>query len=382
MMEHAISSNASGSYTGDPQSDEIIFDSLTVEGSKDSLSRYGDDAWYLWPMANKTTVGKLKVDFTTVPIGYRDTARRIVWSYVNQRTPLDALNRTSSVRDRLAAGTIVALFNYLRTFLKWLSDRGVAELCAVTCDDFRAYANFVTTGKHGRHNKHQLLFSVSRVWLISPYLPQADQISCPTWEASSEEDDHLAALLGPAPRSSENRTAPVHPQSMSALLLAAMRYVEIFGPDILAAMADREAMRASLPKRQQPWHQQKLASYLRDLDASGGALPGTTGRNGKRADGSNLAVEYLAATLGVSLGSIGHLRNRPVRRGAPMPTKITGYIDNQPWCEAIDFYDIGLLRHYLMTACLIVVAYLSGMRAEEKRAELRLMQHSATKTMS
>ena len=69
-------------------------------------------------MANKTTVGKLKVDFTTVPIGYRDTARRIFWSYINQRTPLDALNRTSSVRDRLAAGTIVALFHHLRTFLK------------------------------------------------------------------------------------------------------------------------------------------------------------------------------------------------------------------------------------------------------------------------
>ena len=33
-----------------------------------------------------------------------------------------------------------------------------------------------------------------------------------------------------------------------------------------------------------------------------------------------------------------------------MPTKITGYVDNQPWCEAIDFYDIGLLHHYLINS--------------------------------
>jgi hypothetical protein len=40
------------------------------------------------------------------------------------------------------------------------------------------------------------------------------------------------------------------------------------------------------------------------------------------------------------------------------------------------------MSRLLQAACYVVIAYLSGMRDSEKRAELRLMQHSATKTMS
>ncbi|MGH3633747.1 MAG: hypothetical protein ACRDTS_06570, partial [Mycobacterium sp.] len=352
----------------DPRPDEAIFRTVSVEISKDLQSRYGDDIWLLWPMANKTTTTKLKIDFTTVPICYRETARRIIWSLINERTPLDALTRPSSTRDRLSAGGIAGLFPLIRDFFNWLHDRRIEQLRAVMPEDFRAYARLVTSKNIGREFKSHLLFNVTRIWLIAPHLPEDDQLACPTWEETSDEDDRLEALLGPPTHITGNRTAPVHPQSMSALLLAAQRFVEIYGPDILGALTDQAKMRASIPPKFQPDHREKVQAYLRELQASGRALPGTVGRQNRTPDGSDLAVEYLAARLGVSIGITGSLSGRPVTRGAPMPTTINGHVDGAPWCEAIDFYEVGLLRHYLMSACFIVTAYLSGMRAEECRA--------------
>jgi hypothetical protein len=38
------------------------------------------------------------------------------------------------------------------------------------------------------------------------------------------------------------------------------------------------------------------------------------------------------------------------------------------------------ISRLLQTACYVVIAYLSGMRDSEKRAELHLMQHSTAAT--
>jgi hypothetical protein len=371
MKPETIESGSPAIYLAFPRPDDIIFQSLPAGVSTASLSRYGDEAWYLWPMAKKDTVGKLKIDFTTLPPPYRDTARRLIWFTINHRTPIDALDRTSSIRDKLTAGAITAMFNLQRTFLRWLHDRGIAKLQSVTGNDFRAYADHVCSRSAGRHNKHQHLFGVTRMWLIAPYLPTKDQLSRPTWEDTSEPDDSLDALLGPPLSYAENATAPVHPQAMSALFLAALRFVEVFGQDILSAIDDRQRMRAGIPTRFDQSQKQRLEAYLRHLDQSGGGIPGTTmtGRRSKdEGKAVTLACDYLAATLGVTIGSVSKLRNAPLRLGTPMPTVITGRVDGKPWCDSIDYYEVALMRHYLMTACFIVVAYLSGMRAEECRA--------------
>lgn len=374
MTSHAAPSEMTTRVASRHPRRSIIFTSLPVGVEENSLSRYGDNAWYLWPMANKPTAGKLKVDFTTMPACYRETARRIVWSTINQRTPMDTLMRTSAIRDRLSAGTITSMFTFHRTFMSWLHSRGTTQLSAVTSDDFRDYAEEISGRDSGRHSKHQLLFAVTRIWLLAPYLPPSDQLACPTWEDTSRPDDSLEIVLGPAASYIENATAPVHPQSISALFLAAMRFVEVFGPDILAATTDKKAMQSSIPTRFHPSQRQRLEEYLSDLDRSGGTLPGTemTGRRAKdKGKELTVAAEYLAGSLGLSLGMVSHLNHHPLRAGAPMPTQITGHIDGHPWCAAIDYYEVPLLRHYLMTACFIVVAYLSGMRAEECRALTR-----------
>lgn len=67
MTSHAASSEMATQIASPHARRAIIFTSLPVGVDKNSLSRYGDDAWYLWPMASKPTAEKLKVDFTTLP---------------------------------------------------------------------------------------------------------------------------------------------------------------------------------------------------------------------------------------------------------------------------------------------------------------------------
>lgn len=160
-------------HVADPPADRSIFHSFSVAAENDSLSRFGDDEWLLLPMANKTTTTRLKIDFTTLPTCYRDTGRRIVWSLVNERTPIDALMRNTAIRDRLSAGAVAGMFPLIRAFLDWLDDRGVWQLNAVTSEDLRAYASHVTTRAIGREFKSHLLFAVTRTWLIAH--------TCPKW---------------------------------------------------------------------------------------------------------------------------------------------------------------------------------------------------------
>lgn len=53
-----------------------------------------------------------------------------------------------------------------------------------------------------------------------------------------------------------------------------------------------------------------------------------------------------------------------------------------PWHPGLAPRALGLERRMHRNACYVLVVGLSMMRDSEKRAELRLMQHSATKTMS
>ena len=114
-------------------------------------------------------------------------------------------------------------------------------------------------------------------------------------------------------------------------------------------------------------------------------------------DRGNLNLLALAHTLGCSKKEIDRHRTLIAATAARVgvndkpwfsfPT--TGQLDGRPWLDTIVSdqrlpSESGLRRlaSLLQAAAYVAIAYLSGMRDSEKRAELRLMQHSATKTMS
>ena len=63
--------------------------------------------------------------------------------------------------------------------------------------------------------------------------------------------------------------------------------------------------------------------------------------------------------------------------GCYLFTQVRACLDSAPWLPGFDYHRMPELSRLLQTACCnVVIAYLSGMRDSEKRAELHLIQHS------
>lgn len=143
--------------------------------------------------------------------------------------------------NSVTAGTIAAIFHDVRWFFNWLNERNIASLDAVSEADFLAYSEHVAGRPVVRGVKGRMLFTVTRIWLLAPYLPAGDVLRMPTWERPETEGGNLNDIVGPANWTGENKTLPIHPQSMSALLLCALRFVNVFASDIVGRRAQRQA---------------------------------------------------------------------------------------------------------------------------------------------
>lgn len=334
-------------------------------------SCFGDDRWSLHALAGKETAGPLVMDFTTVPAPFQTTMKRIAWGLLNLETPLDRLERATAVRSRVTPGTVHTIFSDIRLFLRWLHARDITTLQDVTDMVMSDYARHVAAAPLSREYKGKRLFSVTRVWLLAPFLPETDRLPQPTWERPDAPDGaSINDLLGPAQWSAENKTLPVHPQTMSALLVCAMRFVDTYAEDIIDAAEAKTRLMEEVRERQQPGDRARVDSYLKHLRSQGLPLPGMRATKTDRPDRVVIAKRYLAATLNVGLNSLNRLyeANLPVELGAPLPTPINGRIYGKPWTMSIDCYEVEKLSAMLATACFTITAYLSGMRAEECRA--------------
>lgn len=334
-----------------------------------SVSVVGDDRWDLTALLHKSTTGQTRrINFATFPDGYRDTAKRLTWSCINLATPVGELDRATATRTRLCPGTVTGYSFFLRLWMQWLAAQGVDAFCNVTDDHFEQYATHVSSLGIDRASQANRLFGVTRTWLYAPYLPEADRLARPTWESGTSR----ANILGEANWSAENRTPPIHPQTMSALLLWSMRFVNDFSSDILAAKTLKAATQDPGPELGALPPYQRFVTYMRQRQEGCGTIPGW---NRPQAGGARCIA---GAFIGWQLGfSPKYTKSMPFadRAGglapseeAELPLAITGTIDGKPWIEAINFYDVDTLCCLLATAAFIVVAYLTGMRGEECRA--------------
>ena len=167
-----------------------------------------------------------------------------------------------------------------------------------------------------------------------------------------------------------NKTLAIDKATMEMLLMWALRWVEDFSGDILAAVEARDAMLANIPDRASPGDRAKAIEGLEQFRRANLPLPGVRHHGADR-----IAQMYLAATLGVPRSILrkilwkGEWDHVPVRIGAPIEgITIKGRIDGKPWVESIDFYEVDTLVSLLATACMITTAYLSGMRSKAVRA--------------
>lgn len=340
------------------------------EAQRGILSAVGDNRWDLTPLVQKQTVsGTLSIVFDTFPPRYVATAKRLIWASVNKPTPVEDLERSSAARSQLAPATVCIFARFLRQWMTWLAERDIHEFSAVTDATYDEYAEHLKRHRGSRENVGNMLFAVTRAWLYAPYLPEADRLARPPWENSQMG---RASVLGPANWSSENKTTPIHPQTMAGLVVWAMRFVTDFSDDILAAKALKATPCDVPPRLQGLTYYQRFRDYAEKRRQESQTVPGWVAPN--RPHMRSLAKGFIGWQLGLSpeeAKSIGpHYLAADLAPSdeAQLPMQITGSIDGKAWTTAINFYEVEELCRHLATAAFVVVAYLTGMRGEECRA--------------
>lgn len=333
------------------------------------VSVVGDARWDLSPLSRKSTIRDTRsINFDTFPECFRDTAKRLIWACINLATPIEELDRATATRTRLSAGSVVGYSFFLRTWMQWVAEQGVTAFCEVTEHHFEQYAGLVSSLGLDRASQANRLFAITRTWLYAPYLPESDRLTRPSWEGG----EGRANVLGEANWSAENRTPPIHPQTMSALIVWSMRFVNDFSDDILAAKALKETPQDPGPEFASLAPYQRFLAYLRLRQQRYGTLPGWNRPQVgmKRC----IASAFIGWKLGIapaftkSMPLADKAPDLDPREEAVLPLAITGTIDAKPWIEAINFYDVDKLCCLLATSAFVVVAYLTGMRGEECRA--------------
>ena len=213
------------------------------------------------------------------------------------------------------------------------------------------------------------LFVVTCISLYGEYLPNEDRLPLPAWKWRQARNSSRAARR----RTRANATKPIHKATMGMLLVWSLRFVEILSGDIRRANAARQAQKTRFRREAWPGDRERAIAGLEQLRQAGQPLP-MVHYSGKDV----VPLEYLGLRMDVAPDPLKALLKSspwcdiPTRYGAPMDdVAIEGRIAGEPWTEAIDFYEVSELVRHLKTACMITIAYLSGMRVEEWRALTR-----------
>jgi hypothetical protein len=335
-----------------------------------SLSQFRDQRWNLTPAILEGNSSSLSIDFATVPQPFVDSVKLVIWNLLNHEGNQSAANRRV---QRLAVRSIGGqCFRGLRSFVTWAHSRRIAFLCDVTDDDLELYLKHVSGSGQSVDKQEDLLGEVRRLWSLRQILPLADRLpASPPWG-----NDRLWVLIGKKRTQTANRTPRISPDTMEALLSWAMRFVDDFGLDITAAYYERlrYVAQAKAPGSE-PAAEKGLsavdvtAQLLARLAMSGESLPGT-----KSPDGVTLNQSHMGRLCGFSGASFGSGKvieviktsGVPIREGSPMYLPIRGRLNGEPWRqESIGYEEAAVLIRHLVTACFVVIAYLSGMRPGE-----------------
>jgi len=323
------------------------------------VSRFGDATWDLSPLSRREHEPARRVNWDLFPVALRASFKRAGWALVNLPTPDVLLERAATCRARQpAAGTIVSTAEHWGRYAAWLAGRGITHLADVDAACHGEWALRVARLPVASRTRGLALNAVSVLWGMAPHLPAEDRVPVPPWEAEG-----LRHYLPPDGGRSENSTAPVHPAVMSPLLTWALRFTEDFAADIIAALAEHERLRSRIAARHNPDAAPRLAALLDEHARTGTPLPGemVKGR-------TSAAISYLAGTTGASITQAGNALRRaqlPAGSTAPLGTPVTGQLHGKPWTGPISHHQAPALALRLSTACLIVVAYLSGLRPAE-----------------
>ena len=370
-----VSPSPGGGFS--PAEDALVLFDRPLAPSADMarLSRFGDDTWRLTDAVFEEHAQALNIDFTTLPPPWRHTAKTYVWALINMDVPGAGL----ALRlERASISTIVLAWPAFKRFVKWLQSRGVTQFSYVTHDLLDDYLSHVVEQEGSLLSKYRWLNEVRRIWQFRNVLPAPMRLPTESpWDGEAASD-----LLGKTMRRGENLTPRISEATMQPLLLWSMRFIEELAPDIIAGAEEYRRLRrrsaegrrlgGDVPCRPPKGQVERdMRAYIRRLKATGGALPGLPNSDGFleidwRHVGMILEYSFAPNTPKTPAGRLLVESGLPIAAGAYLDTPITAVLAGEPWRDhPITYKEARRLTRHLNTACLIVIAYLSGARPGE-----------------
>jgi integrase len=354
-----------------------------------NLSVFADDRWNLTPGMFGAHVAATSIDWRDdLNDAFRDDVKVYAWLLINiEPNDLDIL----SGYRRLHLRTIAEIPRRLGLFVDFLLLRGRGCIGDATAEDLDDYVDHVAESDGETSLKIRLLTEVRRLWAHRLLLP--DRLRLPEPPPWGDRPLHDLVSDGVAVNGSvENSTRRIPERTLAPLLTWALRFVDEFADDIISAHAEYALLVVRTPKRRRESGQGPRASgvireAVRDLveqfRVQGRSLPGRMVESGLDIDYSHIARLLDTAAPAVYKGAAERILREsglPVVPYAAVGEDLTGQLDDQTWRpQPISYSEAPRLARLLSTACLIVTAYLSGMRAGEVLNLRRgCVQHDAT----
>ncbi|WP_426570573.1 integrase [Streptomyces canus] len=345
----------------------VVLSRWISTGNTHPNSRYQDPVWSLGPLIDNPSTCLIAIRWKHCPAPLLGQVKLVVWTMINgQLRPTYLKTRGHGARPRTSGLDMRdTCYEWMR-LARWLHERGIDSLTACTAKEWQAYASERWDSGVNRGTAEAICANLTDLWAFDQLSARPTGITRPPWDTLGF-DDFLPAADGMA--RGENSTEPLDPQVLGPLLVWAIRFVEDFADDILAAWTERCRLTA-LAAANTPTAEGRAAleEFLLSRVRAGACLPSTSNRGRL-----GLAVTYVAAVTGASRTQVDHCKERhglsalAAQRPGPCPMRVpvTGKINGKAWREHLDFNEAAELMRHLGTAAMIICLYLTGMRPQE-----------------
>jgi integrase len=358
------------------------------EGYDGPDSVFADDYWDLLPGVSQESISdsSVQIDFMKAfadPI-WRLTAKEFLMASLTYRIP--GQGRWTPIKYTNVGRELQSF----RRFVKFITAAGAQRLSMVTDDMLAAYVLLLTSeGTTSTYQGGQLR-TVKKLWAYRQYIIY-DRFSSEPWPGRTGAD-----LAGGHKASGENTTPRIPEEVMGPTLRAAMRYIDDFSDEILEKVVSLRRLyetervwptsqdRSKKGDRNRPdSDRSRLAQWIEQLRENGRGVPrlppGGVLTRMLKTPGRDTDPFYLsnrrrvALEAGLSDGTSA-FNNKPV-----LQTMIRDAVEELGWDHPGKTDRPSVFRildsdggrttpevyRHLLTACYIVIAYLSGMRDGE-----------------
>lgn len=336
--------------------------SLRSDTDLTATSRFTDQVWSLNPADHQRHRRSLILNFPKIPDPYRPLMKELFYGLLSGPLPPG--------ESRPGISTLHAAFGEVHQFLLWLvkakESPAIASLTGVDLDDYQRH--LLTRPKTSYSQRSKARGAVRYFW---------------RWRHSIREEGRLAFdpahmdTWGEPVRSGrpENARSRVPEEVLGPLLTWSLRFVDAFADDILAGDQQwRHRRRREGPKALGTGTGSKNLGYrlkrlLDEYVEAARPLPGTQG---------DYSLYVLSEQLNCHPSSLysyrGQVEEVFAKLGADdvltFSSPVTAVLDGRLWIDAVTRrpdhpHSIAVLGRLLMSACYIVIAYLSGMRDSE-----------------